>query len=274
MRLLVAGSARVDAGKTTFSVGLLDRVDGIGFKPRAGNDYWFDHDDYRDAVERGRLYGKDARRLAAASAGDYEPEELNPVHRLWTPSPGVQGLLGQEDREFVVDRVRAVGDDEREARYVVNGTVETPESALEHLPLADAPRVERLAEFNELMADWYTEALADVAAQVRATDRAVLESYADIAHPLRKVDIDAVAVIEPTRARIYDGRRYEKACEVASGSSREGKLEERVDRVIDLIDPVATTALPALGGDARAAPAIIADAYEHAYDALLATALD
>ncbi|MFB6172683.1 MAG: ATPase [Haloarculaceae archaeon] len=272
MRLLVAGSARVDAGKTTFSVGLLDRVGGVGFKPRAGNDYWFDHDDYRLAVERGRLYGKDAKRLAAASAGEHTPEEINPIHRLWTPAPGVQGLLGQQDRAFLVDRVRAVDGDR--SHYVVNGTADVPDHAREHLPLADAPRVEHLAAFNDLMADWHAAALDDVAAQVRATDRAVVESYADIAHPLRDVAVDAVAVVEPTRARIYDGRRYAKACEVASGSAREGQLEERVPGVVDLVDPVATTALPALGSDVRADPAAVADAYEHAYDALLAAALE
>ncbi len=40
MKLLVAGGDRVDAGKTTFSTGLLARTDAVGFKPRAGNDYW------------------------------------------------------------------------------------------------------------------------------------------------------------------------------------------------------------------------------------------
>ncbi|MEF8791499.1 MAG: ATPase, partial [Haloarculaceae archaeon] len=65
MRLLVAGADRVDAGKTTFSTGLVHETGATGYKPRAGNDYWFDHDDYRRAVDAGRLYGKDARRLAA-----------------------------------------------------------------------------------------------------------------------------------------------------------------------------------------------------------------
>lgn len=46
MTLLVAGSERVDAGKTTFALGLIASLDGVGFKPRAGNDYWFHHDDY------------------------------------------------------------------------------------------------------------------------------------------------------------------------------------------------------------------------------------
>jgi len=61
--ILVAGGARVDAGKTTFSTGLVADLaaragDAVGVKPRAGNDYWYDHDDYRIASDSGRLYGK------------------------------------------------------------------------------------------------------------------------------------------------------------------------------------------------------------------------
>src|SRR6056297_92746 len=66
MKLLVAGDARVDAGKTTFAAGLLASLsDVVGFKPRAGNDYWFDHDDVATALAEGRLYGKDIATLTA-----------------------------------------------------------------------------------------------------------------------------------------------------------------------------------------------------------------
>ena len=30
---------------------LVEFAGGVGFKPRAGNDYWFDHDDYRQAAK-------------------------------------------------------------------------------------------------------------------------------------------------------------------------------------------------------------------------------
>jgi len=267
MRLLVTGGARVDAGKTTFSVGLLERTGAVGFKPRAGNDYWFDHDDYGRAVEQGRLFGKDAKRLADASAADVAPEDVNPVHRLWRPSPGGgSGILGQDDREFVVDRV---GDG-----YVVNGTVEVPESARERLPLADAPRVERLDEFNRLMSERHLPAQRALLEDVAAADRAVVESYADVARPLREVDPDAVAVVEPGRVRVYDGRRYRKGCEVASGGHGTGQLEERVPAVTDLVEPAATLPLPALPEGERSDPAAVADAYGDAYDRLLATAVE
>jgi len=267
MRILVAGAARVDAGKTTFSTGLIERTDAVGFKPRAGNDYWFDHDDYRTATAEGRLYGKDARTLAAASPGSVEPEAINPMHRLWRPSPGAgTGLLGADDREFLVDRA---GD-----RFVVNGTVDLPESVREVLPLADARAVSTLAEFNEVMSEVHLPAQEALLGDVAESDRAVVESYADVARPVQAVDPDAVAVVEPGRLRVYDGDRYVKACAVASGGPRAGQLEERVGDVIDLVDPEAATRLPSLSSAQRSDPAAIADAYERAYDAVLATAFE
>jgi len=271
MKLLVAGGDRVDAGKTTFSVGLLAHTDAQGFKPRAGNNYWFDHDDYQTATKEGRLYGKDARRLAAASPGDVEPETINAIHRLWHPSPGAgTGILGSSERQFVVDRVGSDGAGE----FVVNGTVDIPDSAAERLPLSAAPRVTSVPDFNDLMGVMHAEALADLRADIAAADRAVVESYGDIARPLAEFEPDAVAVVEPGRARFYDGRRYAKACEIASGSPEEGQLEERVSNVVDLIDRTGAVRLPALDAETRAAPEAVAEAYDHAYDALLATAFD
>lgn len=272
MNLLVAGSARVDAGKTTFSVGLLDHIDGIGFKPRAGNDYWFDHDDYRSAIEQGRLYGKDARRLTAASTTDTTPDDLNPVHRLWQPAPGPEkGILGSEERAFVVDRVTT---ETTEATYVVNGTVDLPESVRTRLPLESAIEIDSLREFNDVMARVHVPALERIHERIESTDRSVVESYGDIARPLTDLAPDAVAVVEPRRARVYDGERYAKTCEVSGGSAREGQLEVHVDRVLELVEPRATVELPALTGEAQTKPAQIANAYAPAYEALVATALE
>ena len=272
MKLLVAGGDRVDAGKTTFSVGLLAHTGADGFKPRAGNDYWFDNDDYHLATEDGRLYGKDAKRLAAASPGEVSPEEINALHRLWHPSPGSgTGLLGRTDRQFVVDRV---GSADGIGEFVVNGTVELPETTAERLPLAAAPRVTSLPDFNDLMSVMHAEALDSLAEKIATADRAVVESYSDIARPITGFEPDAVAVVEPGRARFYDGDRYAKACEIAAGSPEEGKLEERVGNVVDLIERTSAVRLPALDSEARADPDAVAEAYDHAYDALLATAFD
>ncbi|MFC7227629.1 ATPase [Salinirubellus salinus] len=271
MQLLVAGGDRVDAGKTTFSVGLCRELDAPGYKPRAGNDYWFDHDDYRRAVDAGRLYGKDARRLTGAAPGEADPEAVNPVHRLWTPVPGPkQGLLGRTGREFLVDRVGPRGDE----TWVVNGTADLPNSLVESLPLEGAVTVDSVPAFNDVMAAHHVPAFEALADRIAAEDRAVVESYADIARPLDGYEPDAVAVVEPRQARIYDGARYANACEVASGSAREGTLEETTENVLAMIEPRARVELPALTGAQRKDPDAVADEYAPAYEALLATALE
>ncbi|ELY57220.1 P-loop ATPase/GTPase-like protein [Natronococcus jeotgali] len=272
MILLVVGADRVDAGKTTFSTGLLERTGAVGAKPRAGNDYWFDHDDCRRALAEGRLYGKDAARLAAAEDREREPERLNPVHRLWRPSPGGgTGLLGQTDREFVVDRVG--GPDG--SIYVRNATVDVPDRVASALPLEDAIPVESVDELNAVTTDRYVPAFDALADELEATDVAVVESYGDIARPLPDLDpaaIAAVAAVEPGRARIYPGGRYCRACEVASSSPRDGNLEKRVPTVLDYLDPLERVRLPPLTGEEREDPERVATAYADAYDALLEAA--
>jgi predicted P-loop ATPase/GTPase len=270
VRLLVAGGDRVDAGKTTFAAGLLAHLRAagrapVGFKPRAGNDYWFDHDDVRAAVGEGRLYGKDARRLAAAGAGGADPETLNPVHRLWRPTPGETGLLGEPERSFLVDRVTG----ESGPEFVVNGTVDLPDPVRDGLSLDDARRVTDVPEFNDVMAETYVPAFDRLRRRIGATETAVVESYGDIALPLSDVPIDAAAVVRPGRVRLYDGRRFLKAREVASGSPNEGQLEERVGNVVSHVDPVATVGLPALPSDERTDPDAVAERYGEAYAALV-----
>ncbi|WP_066417634.1 ATPase [Halorubrum aethiopicum] len=302
--LLVAGGARVDAGKTTFSTGLIATLarragDAVGVKPRAGNDYWFDHDDVRIAAGSGRLYGKDARKLAAAStrplgasSGDTDgnaassddsaargavtPESINPLHRLWLPTPEGTGMLGESDRTFLCDRVTAPAADGGGSRFVLNGAAADagliPDRLRDRLPIADAVRVDDVDALDAVTAEAYLPAFETLADRVEdATVPVVVESYGDVAAPL-SVEYDAVAVVEPGRARIYAADRYRKAREVASGSPREGSLEEHTGTVTEMIEPLATTRLPALSGEERGDPEIVADRYEPAYEELLGAA--
>jgi predicted P-loop ATPase/GTPase len=149
-----------------------------------------------------------------------------------------------------------------------------PASARENLPIEDATFVESVADLDAVTERLHLQALAEMTETIAATDRAVVESYGDIARPLTDFEPDAVAVVEPRRARIYPGRRYTKACTVASGSAEDGRLEERVPSVLELVDPIGRVTLPALASDQRADPAAVADAYEPAYDALVAAALE
>ncbi|GAA0195814.1 ATPase [Halobaculum roseum] len=276
MRLLVAGADPVDAGKTTFAVGLAARLraDGEGtrvFKPRAGNDRWFDHDDVRRAAGDGRLYGKDIDRLLRAADSDASHETRNPIHRLWRPTPGETGLLGESDRTFLVDRVRTADGDE----WVVNDTVEIPSRLREDLPLADARQVDSVRAVNDAMADLHLPALDRLSEDVRSAGDAgvaLVESYGDVATPLREVSFDAVAVVDPGRCRVYGGDRWALAREAATGGRDEGTLEVRVERVTEMLDPLSTHDLRPLTDEERADPDAVASAYSAAYDDLLGAA--
>ncbi len=217
------------------------------------------------SAREGRLYGKDAARLSAADGRDRPPERLNPVHRLWRPPPdGGTGLLGRADREFLVDRIGRDGDD---PLFVRNATADLPAQVADALPLADAIPIESVAEFNDLAEARYVPAFERLAADIEATDVAVVESYSDIARPLEALSpssIAAVAAVEPGRARIYPGDRYCRACEIASSSPRDGAIEKRVPDVLDYLDPLERVSLPALGSDRRADPERVARAYADA----------
>lgn len=262
MTYLVAGNHRVDAGKTTFTIGLVNRLDTIGFKPRGGNDYWFDHHHYQQAISEGRLFGKDAERLAAVSSGELTPESINPVHRLWRPAPDGDGFIGRSDRRFLLDRV---GDE-----FILNAEADIPSSAQDALPLADAPRISTIEDLNSHIQARHLPQLTALADRIENTDQAVIESYGNVARPIRDVSIQRVAVVAPEQVHIFDGDRYLTACDVAGTSPIDGELEERVADVIELLDPISSCRLPPLTTDQLSHPDRIEEHYAAVYDELLA----
>ncbi|MFW6382867.1 MAG: ATPase, partial [Haloferacaceae archaeon] len=151
-----------------------------------------------------------------------------------------------------------------------------PDPIRDGLPVSDARRVDSIEGFNEAMARLHLPALARLTERLARVARerpVVIESYGDVAVPLRRlgeaVDLDAVAAVAPTRVRVYRGDRWLRAREVTSGSPRDGRLEERTGRVAEMVEPVATRPLPALPGRLRRDPGAIAGSYADAYDAVL-----
>ncbi len=262
MTVLVVGADRVDAGKTTFSAGLVSYCDGVGFKPRAGNDYWFDYDDCVHAVRDGRLFGKDARTLKKASDSAIEIESLNPIHRLWQPAPSGSGLLGPSDREFVLDRYG-------NGKFVVNAEADVPEKVTDSLSLAGAPRVGSVEELNQVTRTKYLPLFEELRRLIDETQGAIVESYGDVARPIQDLQVARVAVVEPGRVRVYDGSRYMKACEIASGSPVDGELEERVGDVVEVLEPLESISLSPLPSEVREDPEKIAGVYEEVYSVLV-----
>jgi len=118
----------------------------------------------------------------------------------------------ERGQEFLVDRV---GD-----QFVVNGTVSLPDQVRERLPLADAHTVSSLDQFNEVMARLHVPALESLAVEIEDAQRAVVESYGDVARLLADLAADAVAVVEPTRAKMYDGDPLREGLRSGDGRPR------------------------------------------------------
>ena len=140
----------------------------------------------------------------------------------------------------------------------------------DRLPLSDAVAVKSVEELNAAIRQHYLPALDALGRTIDRTQRAIVESYAEVARPAPGLEPAAVAVVDPTRARLYKGSRYVKSCSIASGGTTplEGQLEQRVPDVVELIDPVVTVELPPLVKEERTDPAAVADAYEPAYGQL------
>lgn len=305
-RFLVAGGARVDAGKTTFATGLCSYLlshggNPLGVKPRAGNDFWYDYDAVRSALSDGALYGTDVVRLAGAggaplgashansdtSSRDREqtarpPEaddtartsrrhltDINPIHRLWRPTPGETGLLGEQDRTFLIDRIATRDGTE----YVVNGAAERqgiiPAEILDALELDGAARVTSVEELNQITAEVYLDAFRQLVSRLETTTRPlVIESYGDVAVPL-EFPIDAVAVVEPSSVSLYRGSSFLNARDQVAGSPREGRFETHTAAVTDSLEAAAVQLLSPLSEGARKNPKQVASRYTDVYAKLV-----
>ncbi|ESS11117.1 MAG: putative P-loop ATPase/GTPase [uncultured archaeon A07HR60] len=305
-RFLVAGGARVDAGKTTFATGfcsylLRQDVNPLGVKPRAGNDFWHDYDAVRSALSEGALYGRDVARLAgaggtpleASSTDDDESShsrgqasspmettetarlsrhhltDINPIHRLWRPTPGETGLLGEQDRTFLIDRVAT----QDGVEYVVNGSAEQrgvmPSEIFDALELEGATRVTSVEELNQITAEVYLDASRRLVSRLEAATRPlVIESYGDVAVPL-ELPVDAVAVVDPSRVRLYRGSSFLKSRDRVAGSPREGRFETHTAAITDSLDPVAVQSLSSLSRGARENPEQVASRYADIYARLV-----
>src|SRR6056297_4282054 len=125
MRILCCGLRQIDAGKTTFTSALLQYLgehdyDVCPFKPRAGNDIWYDWPIVREALEKGTIYGHDVSVLGPLATKPIKREIISPTHRLWMPSSDDSGW--KNIPQFLMDRIN-VGENQI---LGINRTVDMP----------------------------------------------------------------------------------------------------------------------------------------------------
>ncbi|WP_309492349.1 hypothetical protein [Candidatus Hecatella orcuttiae] len=249
-RILVVGLKEVDAGKTTLTLALLDYLRGkgldvCGFKPRAGNNLWYDFDVLEEALSRGTLYGKDAKLLHQASHTSLPVEVVNPVHRIWG-EPTLQRSLSLLP-PFILDRITLCG--EKTETILVENISAASDSRLEELwkglrsraskvyRVRDGEGQDSLMEYYNLASDLAYKRVGE------AHEVVVIESYGNIALPwpgLRKLDL--VLAVEPSRLLAYDPDKYLTAVQL----SRKLQGEISTGEVVRLIKPQREMWIPPL----------------------------
>ncbi len=259
LKVLIAGLKEKDAGKTSLALALLAYLrekgfNACGFKPKAGNSVWYDYDIVHEALSQGKLYGKDAKLLKAASAFGsmadtaMEEEFINPIHRLWAEPPLVATIT--QIPYFILDRVTlwfkegvrnfVVENESLPVEYRCN------DADFENLR-AKAFGIYRVRDLN--MLNVLTEEYYDLAIElaykrmVEQHEYVIIESYSDIALPWKGLkDLDAVFGVKPGHISVYDPNKYLTAVQLSA--STYSKEELATSRIVDLVKPIKEVRVP------------------------------
>ena len=243
--LLVVGLRGEDSGKTMVSLALMHclaerGVRVCGFKPRAGNNLWFDYDVVYEALSQGRLYGKDAKLLKKASNVELLEEELNPVHRLWVEK--YTWYSAYDMPAFLADRVTLLEGSARPL-VVVNSQMldkyRECESILSKLCMnaREVILVQSIEELNEVT-QVYDKCIAQAYNKVNQICEAIIvESYSDIALPWSGLEkADAVFGVEPWSIKLYDPEKYFTAVKLSSQLKKVDEIS--IGQVQRLLKPI------------------------------------
>ncbi len=243
-RIMVVGLKEVDAGKTTVSRAALSLMrerglNACGFKPKAGNNIWYDFDVVDEALSQGRLFGKDSKLLCRASGTDLPEEAISPFHRLLGVPPEHRTNGIPESLYFIADRVTAWEDDQ-EQTLVLNRMFDLDmetNSLLSKVKRNSDTRIEvgSSEKLNEVFINRYLRAIESAHELVYAeSDAMVYESYADVALPWSGIDnLDMVLGVEPGFILEYDPEKYLQAARMYSNFLNEGTTR----RIIKLLKP-------------------------------------
>lgn len=235
MKKIVVNGLTESAGKTTTVLGLYSLLQDFGdislFKPLAGNNYWYDFSIVTEGVEEGRIFGKDAKILSKTS--NIQEEIINPFHRLWAPSTVVGGLRTNED-VVVLDRIY----DGEKTYILTNSQIQVPENLSPLLKNADVvEKYSRTEDHNEKISSLYPEAFRNSYSKLEKCDLLIIESYSEIGLPYKVNNIDIVITVEPGKAHISNGRKFENAASMVQGVYMNyGFKETRTSKILKLIN--------------------------------------
>ncbi len=259
-KILIVGLKAKDAGKTCLATALLAYLreygySACGFKPRAGNNIWYDYDIVSESLAQGRLYGKDAKMLKIASGCDAVKEEfINPFHRLWAEPPHIDPVT--RIPYFIVDRITLWHESNSEPAniVVVNDTLPAEyrcdESLFRDL-YASAARtihVHDLNTLNKLASTYCDLAAKEVFAMMqKCYDFIVIESYSDVALPYSGLrDLDTVVGIKPGEIRIFEPEKYLTAIQLETSIR---SMELSTSCIDELLKPVKVIKVPPFRSD-------------------------
>jgi len=248
--ILVVGLREKDAGKTTLALALISHLKDAGFKvcgfkPKAGNNFWYDYDVVCEALSQGRLYGKDAKLLTQASGVSLPEEVVNPIHRLWIDESlqaGPNGLPG-----FLADRV-TLPETGRGFFLTLNMPMLRRYADCSGLlaTLRNSARlvaeVQSLKELNRAVSEFYSQAVRAAYGQVSRYEVLVVESYSDVAMPWEGLEnLEAIFGVEPWRLCLYEPERYLTAVRMISQVRQD--IEVTANQVCRLVKPLAEVRL-------------------------------
>lgn len=254
-KALIVGLRSEKSGKTATATALLDLLReagarACGFKPRAGNNIWYDYDVISAALREGRIYGLDAKLLREFSAIKLQEEVINPVHRLWTIQSCEEISIPSKLPCFILDRISIV-DRAPKTFILINDSL--PSNALGSEVLSELTealqkggniiyKVKSVAELKRAT-KLYDYALSSAYRKIlkEKIEYVIIESYSNVALPWENLgNIDLTLAVEPGRVAAYDPERYFKAVKLFP------KAEIGTERVSGLLKPLATIRVPPL----------------------------
>lgn len=249
MKILCVGLREAEAGKTTLTLALMRYLkdhgkEVCGFKPRAGNDVWYDWTIVEKALQEGTVYGKDAKLLRDATTKDLPIEIISPGHRLWLPTTSRASPFGGMPF-FLLDRITT----KEGTTVILNDQVELPLDQDHFTNLLSKSKVQHISKRSDLREITTLYNQADTYAHSQITKKfshIVYESYADIGLPWQGIkNIDYVFAVKPFHVSVYSGERYLRAYDVLASFPE----EEKAERIIENLQATREMEIPPFSED-------------------------